>query len=80
MLLIILAIIGYLKGKSVSYNFIIAWNILFYHVWKMFIGILGNAGKDFTSNYWPFLLIALGLILIIKVASNRNKEFLLKQC
>ena len=36
-------------------------------------------GKNFASNYWPFLLIAIGLILIIGVAANRRKRVSFKK-
>ncbi|NLL29211.1 MAG: cell wall-active antibiotics response protein [Bacteroidales bacterium] len=76
MLLIILAIIGYIKRQKVFPTILLLLGIFFIlpRLENVYPGILGNAGKDFTSNYWPFLLIALGLILIIKVASNRNKR------
>ena len=76
MLLIILAIIGYIKRHKTFPSILLLLGIFFLlpRLENVYPGILGSAGEDFTSNYWPFLLIILGLILIIKVIANRNKK------
>ena len=42
-------------------------------------GILGKAGKGFTNNFWPFLLIIIGLMFVAGVATNRKKKVSFKR-
>ncbi|MDI9591576.1 MAG: DUF5668 domain-containing protein [Bacteroidota bacterium] len=81
MLLIVLAIIGYFK-KQILFPTILLFTGAFFllpRLERAYPGILGEFGKNFASNYWPFLLIAIGLILIIGVAANRRKRVSFKK-
>jgi len=81
MLLIVLAIIGYFK-KQILFPTILLFTGGFFllpRLERVYPKILGEFGKNFASNYWPFLLIAIGLILIIGVAANRRKRVSVKK-
>lgn len=81
MLLIVLAIIGYFK-RQLLFPTILLFTGGFFLLPRLesaYPGILGEFGKNFTSNYWPLLLICIGLILIIGVAANRRKRACFKK-
>lgn len=76
MLFILFAVIGFLKRQRLL-------PIVFLLIGAFFLlprleiaypGILGGAGKNFTNNFWPFLLIIIGLTLILGFATNRKNK------
>jgi len=76
MLLILLAVIGYVKKQRMLPTILLLSGIFFIipRLENVYPGLLGDAGKDFTSHFWPFLLIFIGLMFIIEVAINRKKR------
>jgi predicted membrane protein len=81
MLLIALAIIGYFKRQILFPTILLFTGVFFLipRLVRVYPDILGEFGKNFASNYWPFLLICIGLILIIGVAANRRKRACFKK-
>jgi len=65
MLLILLAVIGYVKKQRMLPTILLLSGIFFIipRLENVYPGLLGDAGKDFTSHFWPF-----------EVAINRKKR------
>ncbi|HOE38988.1 MAG TPA: LiaF-related protein [Bacteroidales bacterium] len=76
MLLILLAVIGYVKRQIMFPTILLLFGVFFLlpRIENVYPGLLGIAGKDFTSQFWPFLLIVAGLMIIIGVVINRKKN------
>lgn len=76
MLLILLAVIGYVKKQRMFPTILLLFGVFFLipKLENAYPGLLGDAGKDFTSHFWPFLLIFIGLMFIIEVVINRKKR------
>jgi len=81
MLLIVLAIIGYFK-RQIFFPTILLFTGLFFLLPRfeaIYPGFLGEAGSNFASIYWPFLLIFIGLMLIFGVVSTMRKRVSIKK-
>ncbi len=76
MLLILLAVMGYFKRQKMFPTILLLLGVFFIlpRFESVYPGFLGSAGKDFTSNFWPLLLIIIGLFLIIEVVVSRKKR------
>jgi predicted membrane protein len=76
MLLILLAVIGYIKRQRLFPTILLLVGVFFLlpRLESVYPGLLGGAAKDFTANFWSFLLIIIGLLLIFGFASNRRKK------
>lgn len=76
MLLILLAIIGYCRRQIMLPTILLVTGAFFLlpRIDAVYPGLLGNLSGNFTSNFWPILLIFIGLVLIIGVVSNRKKK------
>lgn len=76
MLLILLAVIGFTKRQKMFPAILLLLGVFFLlpRLESVYPGFLGKAGGNFTSNYWPFLLILIGLMLIIGVAAKKKNR------
>lgn len=76
MLLILLALIGFAKRQKIFPTILLLLGVFFIlpRFENIYPGFLGSAGKNFTSNFWPLLLIIIGLLLIIEVVVGRKKK------
>jgi predicted membrane protein len=76
MLFVLFAVIGFVKRQRLISVIFLLLGLFFLlpRLETVYPGILGEAGKEFTSNYWPLLLIVIGLMIIIAVAINRKKK------
>lgn len=75
MLLILLALIGFSKRNRIFSMLLLLVGLFFLlpRVESAYPGILGGAGGNFVSNYWPLLLVVAGLIVIVEVVVNRRE-------
>lgn len=76
MLLILLAIVGFCKRQIMFPTILLVTGAFFLlpRIEAAYPGSLGGIDSSFTANFWPLLLIFVGLVLIIGVASNRKKK------
>ncbi len=76
MLLILLAVIGFFK-RQILFPTILLLIGVFYLIPRfevVYPGLLGDADRNFTSIFWPFLLIIIGLMFIIEIGLKRKKR------
>lgn len=74
MIFIVLSIISVCKR---DYSFAVIWFIagaffLIPRISAAYPGFIDGIDTDFTRNYWPVLLILLGLIMIFRIGAGRN--------
>ncbi|MDD4777410.1 MAG: DUF5668 domain-containing protein [Fermentimonas sp.] len=76
MILIVLSIISFSK-KDYSFGFV--WLIagvffLLPRLSAVYPDTFGGISNDFTSVYWPLLLIILGIIIVFSVVAGKNRK------
>mgnify|MGYP000855897154 CR=1 FL=1 len=76
MLLILLAFIGYVKRQIMFPTILLLFGAFFLlpRIENVYPGFFGIDSKDFTSQFWPFLLIVVGIMIIIGFFINRKKN------
>ncbi|MGI5834685.1 MAG: LiaF transmembrane domain-containing protein [Bacteroidales bacterium] len=77
MLFILFAVVGFSKRQILLPVLFLLIGVFFLlpRLEIVYPGILGEAGRGgFAKNFWPFLLIIIGLMFIVGVAIKRKKK------
>lgn len=75
MIFIVFSVISFSK-KDISVGFILLILGVFFLLPRIAItypGIFGDFDPNFARNYWPVLLILLGVLIVLRIGSGKNK-------